>query len=87
MYRRTTTVDTQWVIFAGYWTAILGTFIAFYTLSRVKEFYSNTPYSNKGEWLSENTPNAAVTTTTYTTTEFDDEDLSLYDDGEEEEDA
>lgn len=87
MYRRTTTVDTQWVIFAGYWTAILGTFIAFYTLSRVKEFHSNTPYSNKGEWLSENTPNAAVTTTTYTTTEFDDEDLSLYDGGEEEEDA
>jgi len=51
MYRKVNTVDTQWIIYAGYWTAILGTFIGFYTTSRVKEFNSNTPYSKQGEWL------------------------------------
>jgi len=51
MYRKVNTVDTQWVIYAGYWTAILGTFISFYTTSRTKEFNSNTPYSKQGEWL------------------------------------
>ena len=51
MYRKVNTVDTQWIIYAGYWTAILGTFISFYTTSRTKEFNSNTPYSKQGEWL------------------------------------
>ena len=51
MYRKVNTVDTQWVIYAGYWTAILATFIGFYTISRTKEFNSNTPYSKQGEWL------------------------------------
>ena len=51
MYRKVNTVDTQWIIYAGYWTAILGTFIGFYTTSRVKEFNSNTPYSRQDEWL------------------------------------
>ena len=54
MYRKVNTVDTQWIIYAGYWTAILGTFIGFYTVSRVKEFNSNTSYSKQGEWLSSN---------------------------------
>ena len=54
MYRKVNSVDTQWVIYAGYWTAILGTFIGFYTVSRVKEFNSNTSYSKQGEWLSSN---------------------------------
>lgn len=51
MYRKVNSVDVQWVIYAGYWTAILGTFISFYTTSRTKEFNSNTPYSKQGEWL------------------------------------
>jgi len=50
MYRKVNTVDTQWIIYAGYWTAILGTFIGFYTVSR----NSNTSYSKQGEWLSSN---------------------------------
>ena len=54
MYRKVNSVDTQWVIYAGYWTAILGTLIGFYTSSRIKEFNSDTPYSKKGEWLSSN---------------------------------
>lgn len=68
MYRKTELVDVQWVIFAGYWTAILGMFIAFYTMSRVKEFNSDTSYSRKGEWLS---PRASSNVgSTYGATEF-----------------
>ena len=37
--------------FAGYWATILGTFIGFYTMSRAKEFKSETPYSSAGEWI------------------------------------
>lgn len=37
MYRKVNSVDTQWVIFAGYWTGIFGTFAAFYTNGRTKE--------------------------------------------------
>lgn len=51
MYKTQTTVDTQWVIFAGYWATILGTFIGFYTMARGKEFKSETPYSSAGEWV------------------------------------
>ncbi len=52
VYREVNFIDTQWVIYAGYWTAILGTLIGFYTTSRTKEFNSDTPYSRKSEWLS-----------------------------------
>lgn len=37
MYRSTTYLDQQWVIFAGYWAGIFGTFAAFYTNGRTKE--------------------------------------------------
>lgn len=52
MYKLTNRVDMQWVIFAGYWAGILGTFVAFYTMARTNEFNSNTPYSRPGEWIS-----------------------------------
>ncbi len=42
MYQLHNQIDTQWIIYAGYWTTILGTFIGFYTVSRVKEFNSET---------------------------------------------
>lgn len=74
MYRRVNSVDTQWVVYAGYWTAILGTFIGFYTTSRVREFNSNTPYSKQGEWLSPKTPAEP----TAGATEFTPSDLSSY---------
>jgi len=53
MYRAYQEVDIQWVIFAGYWTAILATFIGFYTMSRTREFNSETGYSRPGEWMHE----------------------------------
>lgn len=37
MYRSTLCLDQQWVIFAGYWVGIFGTFAAFYTSGRTKE--------------------------------------------------
>lgn len=37
MYRSTLSLDQQWVIFAGYWSGIFGTFAAFYTNGRTKE--------------------------------------------------
>ncbi len=37
MYRKVNTVDTQWVIYAGYWTGIFATIVAFYTSGRTKE--------------------------------------------------
>ena len=37
MYRSTLCLDQQWVIFAGYWAGIFGTFAAFYTSGRTKE--------------------------------------------------
>jgi len=81
MYRRCESVDVQWVIFAGYWTAILGTFIAFYTMSRVREFNSDTPYSNRHEWLSNKRPGDMGST--YGATEFTEhDDPSFYDDRE-----
>jgi len=52
MYKSNGTVDTQWVIFAGYWAAILATFVGFYTMSRAREFNSYTQYSRPGEWIS-----------------------------------
>ncbi len=76
MYRKVNSVDVQWVIYAGYWTAILGTFIGFYTSSRIKEFNSDTPYSKKGEWLSSqklNEPKIGAT-------EFTPDELSSYSD-------
>lgn len=54
MYQTLGQVDTQWIIYAGYWTAILGTFIGFYTVSRVKEFNSETDLAPKGEWIVDN---------------------------------
>lgn len=51
MYKLHGKIDVQWVIFAGYWAGILGTFVAFYTMSRVREFNSATPYSNPGQWM------------------------------------
>lgn len=51
MYQSQSCVDVQWTIFAGYWATILGTFIGFYTMSRAKEFKSETPYSSAGEWI------------------------------------
>lgn len=53
MYQLHNQIDTQWIIYAGYWTAILGTFIGFYTVSRVKEFNSETDLAPKGEWLAD----------------------------------
>ncbi|MDD3263469.1 MAG: hypothetical protein PHT94_01075 [Candidatus Nanoarchaeia archaeon] len=53
MYYKTGVLDIQWIIYAGYWTAILGTFIAFYTTSRVREFNSYTPDTKPGEWIYE----------------------------------
>lgn len=77
MYKLTGGVDTQWVIYAGYWTAILGTFISFYTLSRTREFNSDTPYSRKGEWINQPTTNSSTFGATY----YDKEDTpSLYND-------
>ena len=76
MYRKVNSVDVQWVIYAGYWTAILGTFIGFYTSSRIKKFNSDTPYSKKGEWLSSqklNEPKIGAT-------EFTPDELSSYSD-------
>jgi len=55
MYIKYGTVDVQWIIYAGYWTAILGTFIGFYTMSRIKEFTTDTDLAPKGQWLA-NTP-------------------------------
>jgi len=52
MYKLNGKIDMQWVIFAGYWSAILATFVAFYTMARTNEFNSNTPYSRPGEWIS-----------------------------------
>lgn len=76
MYRKVNSVDVQWVIYAGYWTAILGTLIGFYTSSRIKEFNSDTPYSKKGEWLSPQKLNEPKTGAT----EFTPDELSSYND-------
>lgn len=54
MYKSCEFVDTNWVIYAGYWSAILGTFIAFYTMSRVKEFSNDSQLAPKGQWLASN---------------------------------
>jgi len=37
MYKLTLQLDQQWVIFAGYWTGIFATIVAFYTSGRTKE--------------------------------------------------
>ncbi len=37
MYKLNGSIDMQWVIFAGYWSAILATFVAFYTMARTNE--------------------------------------------------
>ncbi len=51
MYQKLGTIDIQWVVYAGYWSAILVTFIGFYTMSRVKEFQTDSPLAPKGEWV------------------------------------
>ena len=53
MYRMDHVIDMQWVIFAGLWTAMLATFVGFYTMSRTREFNSETGYSRPGEWMHE----------------------------------
>jgi len=74
MYRKVNFVDVQWVIYAGYWTAILGTFIGFYTTTRTREFNSDTPYSKRGEWLSSKPQGNLAAGAT----EFTPDDLSSY---------
>lgn len=79
MYKLTGGIDTQWVIYAGYWTAILGTFISFYTLARTREFNSETPYSRKGEWI--NQSNSNNDNSTFNATYYNKDDTpSLYND-------
>jgi hypothetical protein len=76
MYKSNGTVDTQWVIFAGYWAAILATFVGFYTMSRAREFNSYTQYSRPGEWIS-----AQGEISTYSATEYTSSDNpSIYND-------
>ena len=52
MYVKTQTLDSNWIIYTGYWVGLLATMISFYTLSRNKEFISNTPYSPENQWIS-----------------------------------
>lgn len=71
MYKLNGKIDMQWVIFAGYWSAILATFVAFYTMSRTNEFNSQTPWSRPGEWM---TPQSNIGMSSYSATEYTDED-------------
>lgn len=76
MYRAYQEVDIQWVIFAGYWTAILATFIGFYTMSRTREFNSETGYSRPGEWMHKEIERP---TSSYSVSEYtEDDDPSFY---------
>ena len=52
MYVKTQTLDSNWIIYTGYWVGLLATMISFYTLARNKEFISNTPYSPENQWIS-----------------------------------
>lgn len=78
MYKLYASIDMQWVIFAGYWSAILATFVAFYTMARTNEFNSYTPYSRPGEWMHSQ---SQIGVSTYSATEYTEEDNpSLYND-------
>ena len=78
MYRTHAEIDVQWIVFAGYWTAILGTFISFYTLARTKEFNSQTSYSRPGEWMQKKETKLP---SSYTVSEYTEEDNpSFYND-------
>lgn len=81
MYKLYGSVDTQWVIFAGYWSAILGSFVAFYTMARTGEFKSYTPYSRPGEWIYSQSQQPKIKMSTYCATEYTEkDDPSLYND-------
>ena len=74
MYKLYGSIDTQWVIFAGYWSAILGTFVAFYTMARTSEFKSYTPYSRPGEWINSQFQQPQIKMSTYCATEYTEKD-------------
>ena len=54
MYKETGQVDTQWVIYATTYTAMLTLFITFYTTSRVKEIDNEHKRGLQQQWIDKN---------------------------------
>lgn len=52
-------LDPEWNYYQLGWLGLLGTFLAFYTMSRVNEFKSNTPWSRPNSWGRENRKTSA----------------------------
>jgi hypothetical protein len=56
-------INPEWNLYQLSWLGLLGVFLGFYTMSRVSEFKSNTPWSSPNNWGMENQKKVLETNT------------------------